>query len=436
MVPGRWDDVGHIDPPPAEVTFGAHAKNKGAAPVWGGTTCGGVYCHGATIQGGVNKTPRWTAVQGKDVYGKGEVACGTCHSLPPTSAPHTPAMSLSGANSCGTCHGPVIDTSGAWVNGELHIDGIVEATGGACGSCHDLPPATGAHLKHAGLAKGVYSGLDTAASLTNPTGYAFGCAYCHPMDAAKHANGGTANVELYDPTAPAGSLKLKSPTAAYTPGGQTFADNKGRAYTLGTCANVYCHSGPSYATPNALADPGLVTAYPIAYPAYALNVGRDFKTAQWGGAPLPCSGCHGMPIRTAEPAVHAAAGQSHSVLDAVGKEVGHGFNHGFSPLTCRTCHNQTVTVANTVARSAGLSSYSDVPIASFAMHVNGNPDVAFDKVTPQQYRTAFTLTNATYNQATSTCSNVACHLNQTAVKNGNPFRPATVTAECNACHQY
>ncbi len=432
QVPQRYDDPGHIDSPlPAELTWSNHATAKGATPAFNGVTCSGVYCHGTTIAGGDNKTPTWTAL------GTGEAACGTCHSLPPTSMPHTPSMPLT---QCGVCHDAVIDTNARWVRPELHINGLVEVSGGACGSCHELPPKTGAHMKHAGLAMGVYGGLDTAANLTNPTGYAFGCAYCHPSDPAKHAKGGLAEVELYNANAPLGSLKRLSPTAVYTPGTQTFTDAKGRAYTLGTCANVYCHSGPSYATPDVVPAAGTdfaFTGYPLAFPSYALNLGRSYQTANWGGAALPCGGCHGFPIRTQAPGVQAMAGQSHSWLDASGNESGHGWNHGFSPVPCTTCHTQTVTAQNATSRAAsGSSIYSPVPIAGFAFHVNGKPDVVFDTARTQPYLTPKSLAGASYSQATQTCSNVACHLDQTAVKHGTPFRSDTVTPECNVCHQY
>jgi predicted CxxxxCH...CXXCH cytochrome family protein len=135
--------------------------------------------------------------------------------------------------------------------------------------------------------------------------------------------------------------------------------------------------------------------------------------------------------------VHAGAGQSHSYLDATGLESGHGFNHNDSPLPCRTCHKDTVTAANVTSRVGGVSSYQPVPIVGWGAHVNGLPDVAFDKVNQVSSGGKLqTLGAATYSQATSTCSNVACHKSQTAVKNGHPFRPDQVTLECNACHQY
>jgi predicted CxxxxCH...CXXCH cytochrome family protein len=260
------------------------------------------------------------------------------------------------------------------------------------------------------------------------------------MDPSLHANGGRAEVELSNPLAPVGSLKALSPAGQYTPGGATYQDATGLPYTLGTCTNVYCHSATTWATPSGVPRPGVdfpSTGYPITYPAYPLVTGRAFSSIGWGAANPGCGGCHGLPPRTAAPQVNAMAGQSHSYLDAQGYEYGHAWNHGFAPLSCRTCHAQTVTAANTTTRDAlGVATYGPVPIVGFALHVNGRPDVVFDAVNPLPYtRPPLSLSTASYNQATSTCSNVACHFQQTAVRSGTPFREEN-TYECNACHQY
>jgi predicted CxxxxCH...CXXCH cytochrome family protein len=275
--------------------------------------------------------------------------------------------------------------------------------------------------------------------VTNPTGYAFGCGQCHPLDPARHLNGGRAEVELYNPAAPAGSLKARSPMAVYTPGATTFYDDAGIPYTQGSCGNVYCHSGPTYATPAAVPRPGVDFAfagYPVSYPAYAVDVARGFSTVAWGGASAGCGGCHGFPLRTSEPTVSAGVGQSHSMVGATGLESGHAFNHNGTPLNCRTCHHDTVTAANSTGKVGGLTTYGPVPIAGWAQHVNGLPDVAFDTVNAVAVSgVTQSLAAATYQQATATCANVSCHKSQSAVKNGHPFRPDSVSIECNACHQ-
>lgn len=424
-VPTRYDDPGHLDPSPAELTYSGTAVARGAVPSWNGASCSN-YCHGQTMDGGSNRTPTWTTVDGT------QAACGTCHSLPPA-APH-PAN-----NQCSVCHAAVINAGGAFVDPSLHVNGQVEAQM-ACGSCHAVPPATGTHLLHVGLqGSRIYGSLSTAASVTSPTGYAFGCGNCHPTDSSRHLSGGRADIELYNPTAPPGSLKARSPLAVYTPGSTVFTDDAGIPYTQGTCSSVYCHSGPAYATPNPVLRPGVdfsFVGYPVTYPAFALDVSRSYQTVTWGSTGVGCAGCHGFPIRTSEPQVHAGVGQSHSFLDSTGLENGHAFNHGGTPLSCRTCHFDTVTGLNATSRVGGLSTYGPVPIVGFAQHVNGLPDVAFDRVNSVAVSGRVqSLVSASYSQPTRTCSNVACHKSQSAVVNGSPYRPA-LTIECNVCHQY
>lgn len=423
-VPTRLDDPGHIDPSPAELHFGSLAKARGASPAWDGATCS-AYCHGQTIDGGTNHTPLWTKVDGT------QAACGTCHSLPPA-APHPQNPR------CEICHGAVVDGGLDFIDPELHINGQVDVSL-ACGSCHALPPATGSHLAHVGVqGTRAYGSLSTAASVTSPTGYAFGCGNCHPLDPSRHLSGGRADVELGNPLAPPGSLKARSPTATYTPGATTFLDDAGIGYTQGTCGNVYCHSGPAL-TSGPVPAPGFdfgFVGYPITYPPYSLTVARDFRSVRWGDPNPGCGGCHGAPIRTQAPATQAAVGQSHSWLAAAGLEVGHAFNHGGAPLPCKTCHTDTVSAAGTTSRSSGLAVYSPVPISGFARHVNGLPDVAFDAAPVQVAGRTVSLAGASYSQSTSSCANVACHKAQSSVKNGHPFRPDSVSSECNACHRY
>lgn len=426
VVPTRVDDPGHMDPSPAELSLSGTAVAQGAQPTWNGASCSN-YCHGQTLDaGGANTRPRWTVVDGT------QAACGTCHGAPPGGA-HPP-----NAN-CSLCHGAVIGADGGFVNPALHVNGQLELQV-ACGSCHALPPATGTHLLHVG-AEGVrsYGSLSTAASVTSPTGYAFGCGHCHPMDSARHLSGGLADLELYNPNAPPGSPKARSPLGQYTPGGTTFTDDAGLAFTLGTCSNVYCHSAPSFAS-GSVPRPGVdfsFAGYPVSYPNFPLTTGRSFQAVRWGGAGSGCGGCHGFPLRTSDATAKAGVGQSHSWVGPTGLESGHGHNHNDSPLSCRTCHFDTVKAANATSRTGGLSTFGPVPIVGWSRHVNGLPDVAFDPINPvSSAGRVQSLAGAAYHQATRTCSNVSCHASQTSVVNGHPFRPDQVSIECNVCHQY
>ena len=84
--------------PTGEISFGAVAFTDGAAPVWNGTSCTGVYCHGTTLGGGADAEPTWD--------GESEqVACGSCHGFPPP-RPHPPELD------CWTCHRAVVSDAG------------------------------------------------------------------------------------------------------------------------------------------------------------------------------------------------------------------------------------------------------------------------------------------------------------------------------------
>ena len=122
VVPVGIGDAGHIDPGPAELTFGG----IGAGTSWDGTSCSNSYCHGASLAaGGTNQAPVWTTVNGS------QAACGTCHGAPPP-APH-PAF-----NDCGLCHPNVQQGTLTFSDPTTHIDGNVDVAGGAggCTACH------------------------------------------------------------------------------------------------------------------------------------------------------------------------------------------------------------------------------------------------------------------------------------------------------------
>jgi predicted CxxxxCH...CXXCH cytochrome family protein len=256
--------------------------------------------------------------------------------------------------------------------------------------------------------------------------------------------GGTAEIELYNPNAPAGSLKaLNPPTASYTPGTTILTDARGMKYTEGTCSNVYCHSYTEVTTTGTVPDP-TVPPYnpPLVYnpPWESLVVKtRQYLSPTWGVDTLGCDGCHGNPIMTAYPAVSAGAGDSHGWLDDDGYVDLHSWNMGFGPLQCKTCHYDTVRQEATYTQdSAGITLFDDVSIANRSRHVNGSKDIAFSP-DPILYPTSsgdvlHDLSGASFDPATTTCNNVSCHLGQTSVKWGTPYRWWN-SYECDVCHQ-
>jgi hypothetical protein len=315
-----------------------------------------------------------------------------------------------------------------------------------CGSCHDVPPSTGAHLTHFGGSADLasYGEVD---NLSTATDYIFQCGNCHALDSNSH-NNGTVDVELYNPDAPTGSLKsLNPPEAAYTPGSTVYYDPFGIPYTEGTCSNVYCHSKTDWSAPDPIPDPIVVSGVPVldpygnlTYPPYSVTESKVYNDVNWGDTALDCNACHRNNPQTTYPEVHGGVGNSHGWIDDYGYEDLHAWNMSFDPLICRTCHYNTVTADQTWSRDAmDITTYDDVPIADKSYHVNGVKDVAFNTVDPIVYNTSggavtYYLTDVSYDLDTKICSSVPCHLAQPNPEWGKPYRWWN-SWECNQCHQ-
>ena len=117
-VPSSITNPTHLDGI-VQVTFTGLALARGAAPVWNGTSCTNVACHGANLADPAG-VPVWTDPSGD------AAECGACHGVPPSQHTTSTSCNLS------VCHGaeiavsaqgvPSISTSGL----TLHIDGIIE----------------------------------------------------------------------------------------------------------------------------------------------------------------------------------------------------------------------------------------------------------------------------------------------------------------------
>jgi hypothetical protein len=319
---------------------------------------------------------------------------------------------------------------------------------GSCDSCHGAPPATGAHVTHFGgdASQASYGGIDNVSSAS---AYIFECGTCHSTDSADHQNG-TVDIELYSASAPPGSLKgMNPPSASYTPGGTTYTDADGIDYTLGTCADVYCHSKTDWSAPGPvgypLTDPG--TGYVmldangnLVYDPYVVNEFKVYSSIGWGDSSLDCNGCHRNFPQTADPwqggNVVRGVGNNHEWVGMWGYGNYHGYNMGFDALICRTCHYDTVTQDQTWTRDGmDRHTYDDVPVANKASHANGVKDVVFDPVNPVVMNTSWDLSSTTYDLDTKVCSNVPCHLNQPNPEWGYPY-DFWNSPECDQCHRY
>ena len=326
--------------------------------------------------------------------------------------------------------------------GTAGVDASPRGDGGqpaGCTACHGAPPDTPGHRTHGPGAPTVYGGLATAESAGVVDGYAFGCGHCHPRDGAKHKDGLT-QVELHDPDAPAGSWKARSPaTARYQPGPDTLRDERGLAYTRGTCRDTACHAGLTTLAPS-VPEPGVdfpFTGYPIVYPEYAVTRAPFYREATWGGT-LGCNGCHDYPPRSDEPGAVGGAGSTHASIDATGRENLHIYNHSFDnePVPCRACHADTVSDKGAWTRDLNdIATLADIPVSGTAFHANGRTDVRLkDDEVVDLYGQVYSLAGATYEPVSRTCSNVSCHLLQTTVTWGQPYRWNN-PHECNNCHR-
>ncbi len=115
-VPERIADKGHSNGT-VDVVFGELAHSGGTEPEWDPEEkeCSGVYCHGSTLEDGVNTEPVWTEMSDDGV------PCEGCHGMPPLNA-HFPD-----STDCWNCHTEVVDEEGNIIEeGGLHINGKID----------------------------------------------------------------------------------------------------------------------------------------------------------------------------------------------------------------------------------------------------------------------------------------------------------------------
>jgi predicted CxxxxCH...CXXCH cytochrome family protein len=302
------------------VTFGALAQTGGAVPTWNGATCASTYCHGANIAngGGTITAPTWTKVDGT------QAACGTCHGLPPPAAQGHPTVT-GGLTACVSCHPATMNADGTLnVAGGKHVDGIVEAAGGTCTSCHGdatratnpaAPPkgtkgetlttarAVGAHQTH----------LNTG-TMRGP----INCSECHVVPTSTSHSNGTVTV-TFGPLANTGTASSWSGATCTTychgatlTGGTlntpTWTAVDGTQASCGTCHRISPQTGqhqrsehvgracgvchPGYAT---TATNNGVTVNPAVHVNGTKDVGGAGTSINtWNASTRSCSpSCHG-----------------------------------------------------------------------------------------------------------------------------------------------
>ena len=238
--------------------WSAPANTGGLTPVYnsGTNSCSATYCHGNYINlvnQGTGTAPVWrnTAYIVNPGSSVNATDCGVCHQFPPTrnhlNTANHPAAILSPAN-CNSCHNH---------NGygdARHINGILEAAGGACDGCHsydtvagawgsvdhkDAPinQGWGAHAKHIDHLK-----LRNSVASLSPTADGYGsakfnlvCGVCHNQNEATYHTMDNSSARRIDFNG--------STTYQFGPNPPVYngASGVSSAAHPKTCSNVSCH---------------------------------------------------------------------------------------------------------------------------------------------------------------------------------------------------
>jgi predicted CxxxxCH...CXXCH cytochrome family protein len=334
----------------------------------------------------------------------------------------------------------------------------------------------------------------TATPTTAPGAYAFGCGNCHPIELAQHTmvtGGTTAKVWLYEASAPADSLKRRNAsTAAYDPATGTcsgvYCHSSGQAApgyrttpawtsTAGLACDG-CHDNPPrYASggpDTATANSHLVVETDGYEAGHFLGLRGPWHSNQHGvgvvqgvyydAAPITCEACHSD---TTDPRSRGLNGTGYYWLDTTGTYTVPGSWASTNDpaweasIQCGSCHG----LANP---NAPLQAGRVLPLR----HVNGRKDVVFDPrqtlpalpwlpaspntpvgpfwltdashgvpwsptlVTFTGTSASFSLSTSSYNPATKTCSNVACHMADAAPRWGTTDYMNAPNGTCGNCH--
>ncbi len=472
--------------------------------------CSGVYCHGS-FRGGDTATPIWD---------NGPVGCGTCHSTVPTTGAHTVHIA-NNAIGCDSCHAGyrLSDSSTSKLH---HVDSIFTIDGPlaggrwnradttcssvachgssaalnwysgtlSCGSCHALPPASGAHDMHsvtngvdcgkchAGyrmtdstispthhnnavvevdgtLDGGTYTAIDSSCSnvschvgLTRPVNWYTGtirCGSCHglPPDSGAHTVHVTDEQVDCEVCHSGYRMADSSRNAQHHGNGTTDIDGllDGGRFTRSdtSCSNVGCHGG---------------SAVPV----------------NWYDTTLTCGLCHALPPATGSHGYHVATehidcSECHSgfsMVDSSVSQVNHNngttevdgsidggsFTHGDSSCSNVGCHGAASAI-NWYTGSIGCGTCHGTPPDSGAhlVHTTNNGidcsechegySMLDSSIFASHHRNSVVevdgpLKGGAFVPAGSTCTNVYCHGKFTGGNADSPDWYGSVS--CGSCH--
>jgi predicted CxxxxCH...CXXCH cytochrome family protein len=253
IVPSGVNSVKHIDNAlPAEITFvnGLGLINTGAGPVYTGGRCSNTYCHDArnfknaetssAWANGADYQPQW--VNASYLDGSGD--CAMCHGWPPGGGHGSYGVD------CSSCHSHVDPGDQSFTtlaNRSLHIDGVVQASGGACDSCHGYPPQVGdgktyqnvegkgAHLSHTNHLASL------AGYVLNASTDSFGGAKWEALCGTCH-QGATHEMGASQPNT-SRTIAINATDYEFGPGAPIYQGVVGSVGSAKpkTCSNVSCH---------------------------------------------------------------------------------------------------------------------------------------------------------------------------------------------------
>jgi predicted CxxxxCH...CXXCH cytochrome family protein len=488
--------------PSAGGRYGSETTSWDKLPGTQTLRCTNNYCHSSGVSVTTGSlfsnisTPPW---------GGAGLSCNSCHGNPPAYAdtiPKANAHQTHSSHSCSRCHFNVTNDGTTITGRALHANSEYNLAAGpgtgftytystlggscadvschpggsiarvwsssSCGSCHGAPPSDNAHARH-------FTGLPRMAAYGNSSTtstYLNNCGVCHPAEPARD-NDGSLQVELFNPSTPPSSLKSRSTAAEYANGSCSniycHSDGSSVASTLAPAAQTVawnappmtcnsCHGNPpAYESGNPKANSHAVhdvyscsichatttstgttitdqfrhinASYDLAarsdfpfnytfdpaggscdsnschsdgtYPRLRLQVSNPV-TATWGASPLSCSGCHG------NPPLYVNRLNSHPA---------------HIKYSCSSCHY--------LVTSNGSSITNRVLHANSAINVNPSPGISFSYRADIFYFTYYE----------SSCSNISCHNDGTAVATGTPNLTQSMAgwgsdyyARCNSCH--
>ncbi len=402
-------------------TAGYMAAKNGATPAYSTAlrNCATTYCHSNGVIAGrasgtpVYATPGWAAGKGTIIGAATEcIAChgGSATSTSPmatgTHAVHVTTYALG----CKECHintttnGTSLVAGGGHLNGtgyqngiDVKFDtagknaaGIYASTVGtlSCSAtyCHSngrggapkqvakwgttlSTDCAGCHGGGATLAafKIISSGKHLAHIKNSPAGGKFGCVDCHAL------------------TVTADTVLVAARTK-HLNGVIDYSGTNAGSITAGVCSASYCHSNGQ-----------ATTVYKT--------------TAAWTSATTyGCNSCHGSDTSSTAGVFTSLYGEpnynSYTTAGSINRNSHQ--KHVAAATDCQTCHATTTR--------SGFSILS-----SSTVHIDRTRTIAFNTANAK-------VATATYNSATKSCSNVACHSN-TLVKWGSKL-----AGGCAACH--